>query len=151
MEAKDKPTNEEVRAGLTFFTLNGNGDNNPRSREVVLAMRLMGQHAYVYKSLEEVGLMKPVAGMVAIYDTDCVGSPFFERKKEDPEVPKWAQCHSTVCIGICLAAVSCYTATKEVARNLIQRFSDFDGDYHENHRQKELYRRTNPMLRAQRL
>ncbi len=135
-EASGKP----VREGLVFFTINdGNGASNPRSRAVILAIKERHVSAFVYKSLEEAMLLEPVAGMVPIYDTDCVGGPYFEREKEDISNPSWATELSTgSCVAVCQACVSRQHIIETTAKDLIRRFDPYnDAGRKQSHRGRE--------------
>ena len=155
MDTKTNPADGQVREQLVFLTINdGNGISNPRSREVILALKRMSQTARVLKSIEEARLMEPVAGVVALFDTDCVsGSAFVQYQKEDGLVPSWALELSTdSCVAICREAVARQVIIERVARELFLGFTlDHDGDYHSRRDQKERYMRSIPAQRAQRL
>lgn len=107
------------RGGFVLFTINGDGESNPRSRQVVLDGReRLGQMGFVFPSVEGVNLRRSaVAGMVALFDMDCVGQPILSDEEIQPElVPSWARKPtSDLCFGICLITSQ---ATVEVVRKI---------------------------------
>ena len=155
MQTTEKSANTKVREGLVFFTIhNGIEYSNPRSREVILAIKAMGDRAYVYKSLEEATSADPVAGMVPIYDTDCVGELFFEREQDDITNPEWARELSTgSCVAVCLKCVSRQHIIQNAAKDLVRRFEPYDTDERRRSHRGETDRFHHPISaqRAQRI
>lgn len=156
MNNPNKVAGISVREGLVFFTIHdGNEYSNPRSRAVILAIKAMGDRAYVYKSLEDAKAVEPVAGMVPLYDTDCVGELFFEREKDDITNPEWANELSTgSCVAVCQQCTSRQHIIENAAKSLKRRFDPYDdGEHRRSHRDdKDRYQHSIPALvRAQRI
>lgn len=111
------------RGGFVLFTINGVGENNPRSRQVVLEGReRLGQMGFVFPSFDGINLRRSaVAGMIALFDMDCIGRPMglgFEEIQQSELVPPWARKPtSDLCFGICLIHSTSQT-TVEVARKI---------------------------------
>lgn len=145
----NKLTSDRVNshAQLAFFTLDYGREKHPRGRNVILEIRNKGYHAFVLKSLQEGKLMRQVAGMVAVFDTDCVGSLWIELQKEDPGVPSWAfELSNGPCVGICQECVAYPANSEKVAYDIIRRFSLNHGAHHD---EKERFRRPTPFLGEQ--
>lgn len=144
-----------LHASPIIFTLNGEGFDNPRSRWLILDIKHMGTgcRALVLKSISEVKkLRRSGAGMVPIYDTDCVGALVFERLRKEPINPSWARRLSTgLCFGVCLPCIECASNRTAGARKIVETVTrHYDVLVAASQSQKEIYRRPPLFMRAQR-
>ena len=121
-----------------------------------------GCHSRLLKSLREGREIPKRAGMVGIYDTDCVSNRddrhgWVERDKYFPGTPLWVTGLSTYsCVGICHDAVTSSSNLKRTMHEIAKRFLyDFreeetpDEIEKKEKERKERLRRLAPLTRKQ--